>query len=611
MATFLKRLYSKLAPEGSKRRDATYQLVRRLANNFRVSERNYRAWIKQYDRLGKINRQIFLEQVDQMAVKPLISILMPIYNPNLAHLDAAIQSVRDQVYPNWELCLADDASTITGLRDCLLKHLAEDQRIRVVFREENGHISAASNSALALAKGDFVALLDHDDTLHPLALYYVAHSINQHPDCEVIYSDEDKLTPSGKRVEPYFKSDFDLDLLRSQNMVSHLGVYKTARVRDVGGFRLGLEGSQDYDLLLRVIEKIEPNQVWHIPWVLYHWRITQKSVATSVDVKPYALEAGERALREYLLNQGIKGEVETVRNFGYRVHYPLPDPNPSVHLFVRVPKLTKPLLESLKTLLASTDYQPLRFSLCLEGKSHSKKALRKLKRNADPRLDVIQGLDNLNSRSSINQLIEKTDAEVIGFIRGNCLKFSINWLEELVSFAIQEGIGAVGPKLLYKNGDIYSCGLVLGVDGLAQRQFNGLANEEWNAYFGWASLVKGYSVIPGECVLMKRRSFMDVEGFSTSLAEPATQMFDLCLKFKEIGLRNVVVPDVEVTLDSSNSSKDDLGGEVLIQNESDRTTLMRHWGDWIAHDPAFNPNLTLHKGKPIVKPPQMIKRVGR
>lgn len=603
LSTLLKHLYAKLAPEGSKRREVTYQFVRRFANHFRTSEINYRAWIKRSDQIGEEERQIILDQIDQMAVKPVISVLMPVYNPDLAHLEAAIQSVRDQVYSHWELCLADDASTIPGVRECIEKHIREDARVRAFFREENGHISAASNSALAMAKGDFLALLDHDDALHPLAFFYVVQAINQHPDCEVIYSDEDKLTQTGKRVEPYFKSDFDLDLLRSQNMVSHLGVYKTARVREVGGFRLGLEGSQDYDLLLRVIEKIEPHQVWHIPRVLYHWRITSQSVATSVDVKPYALEAGMRALQDHLTNQGLQGTIETVRNFGYRVHYALPTPYPSVHLFVCAQTLTERLVEGLGALMAATAYQPLKITLCIKEKDHSQKAMNSLKRLPDPRFRYDLGLGHLANGVAMNHFVGESDAEIIGFIHESSIGFSDFWLEELVSFAIQDEIGAVGPQLLYKNGRIYSSGLILGVRGIARHPFNGVANEESNAYFGWASLVKGYTALPAECVLMKRRVYEDVGGLSPSLVGPAAKFVDLCLKIKDSGLRNVVIPDVQVRLDHIFGARDDLGGEDLIQNPSDRDYLTRQRGHWIEQDPAFNPYLTLHKGKPIVKPP--------
>jgi hypothetical protein len=386
-------------------------------------------------------------------------------------------------------------------------------------------------------------------------------------------------------------------------MVSHLGVYKTTRVRGVGGFRLGLEGSQDYDLLLRVLAAIKPHQVYHIPRVLYHWRITHQSVATSVDVKPYALEAGKRALKDYLASQGVPGEVETVRNFGYRVHYRLPDSLPSLHVLLCAKKLTEKLVKSLHTLLESTSYQPLKIDLCLEEKVHSQKALQHLNRMTDSRLHLYQEMGHLNSGIILNQLIEKSDAELIGLIDEACLEFSSMWLEELVSFVIQEDIAAVGPKLLYKNGPIYSCGLILGDKLIAKRQFNGMANEDSNAYFGWANLVKGYSALPPECLLIKRYCFDKVGGFISGIGDPAAQMIDLCLRFKELGLRNVVVPDVAVKLDIKCGSKEDVGGQDVVQDKADRDHLTRHWSRWIEHDPAFNPNLTLYKGKPIVKPP--------
>jgi hypothetical protein len=253
--------------------------------------------------------------------------------------------------------------------------------------------------------------------------------------------------------------------------------------------------------------------------------------------------------------------------------------------------------------MESTTYQPLKIDLCLEEKVHSQKALQHLNSMTDSRLHLYQEMGHLNSGIVLNQLIEKSDAELIGLIDEGCLEFSSVWLEELVSFVIQEDIAAVGPKLLYKNGPVYSCGLILGDKGIAWRQFNGMANEESNAYFGWASLVKGYSALPHECVLIKRRAFNQVGGFVSAISDPAGQMIDLSLRFKELGLRNVVVPDVAVKLDIKCGSKEDVGGQDVVQDKADRDHLTRHWARWIEHDPAFNPNLTLYKGKPIVKPP--------
>jgi hypothetical protein len=266
-------------------------------------------------------------------------------------------------------------------------------------------------------------------------------------------------------------------------------------------------------------------------------------------------------------------------------------------------KLTEKLVKSLQALMKSTTYQPLKIDLCLEEKVPSQKALQHLNRMTDSRILLYQEMDHLNSGMVLNQLIEKSDAELIGLIDEDCVDFSSAWLAELVTFVSQEGIAAVGPKLLYKNDLVHSCGLVLGDQGIAQRQFNSMANDESNAYFGWASLVKGCSALPHECVLMKRYVFDLAGGFASSIVEPSARMIDLCLRFRELGLRNVVIPDVVVKLDIKCGSKEDVSGQDVVQDKADQDYLVRHWTRWIEHDPAFNPNLTLHKGKPIVKPP--------
>ncbi|MFO8054968.1 MAG: glycosyltransferase [Bacteroidales bacterium] len=251
--------------------------------------------------------------------------------------------------------------------------------MKAVFRKQNGHISAASNSALSLASGDYLVLLDHDDKLHPLALYFVSKEIKSHPESVVIYSDEDKLTERGKRIEPYFKSDFDYELLLGQNMVSHLGAYKSEIIRKIGGFRIGLEGSQDYDLLLRVIEQIELHQIRHIPKVLYHWRISKQSVANTVDVKPYALEAGIQALQDHLLNQEINAEVKTYERYGYKIKYAIPHPEPHVTCFIKSEQASDRLIQNIDSLVENTNYNKLSLFITID------------KGNSDPQIiDTLQ-----------------------------------------------------------------------------------------------------------------------------------------------------------------------------------------------------------------------------
>ena len=252
-----------------------------------------------------------LAEIEQWPQPPLISVVMPVYNPPQPFWDEAIESLRAQWWPYWELCVADDASTDPAVKTRLESWAAVEPRIRFVSLPTNGHISAASNAALGLAQGSWVALFDQDDLLPPQALWRVAQALAAHPDAGLVYSDEDKVDESGRRFGPYFKPAFDIDLLRGQNMISHLGVYRRGLVQQVGGFRVGYEGSQDHDLALRCVEQLQPSQVVHIPRVLYHWRVHQHSTASGQSAKPYALDAGVRAVQDHLHRCGVAARVQT------------------------------------------------------------------------------------------------------------------------------------------------------------------------------------------------------------------------------------------------------------------------------------------------------------
>lgn len=260
----------------------------------------FQEWIEMYDTMDNISRTKITSKISKLENKPLISVLLPVYNPPPKLLEQAILSVKNQLYKHWELCIADDGSTDLDIKKILDKHSLNDERIKVIYRIQNGHISEASNSALGLACGDFIALLDHDDVLSEDALYWVANEINEFPDVELIYSDEDKIDIKEKRFDPYFKCDWNYDLFLSHNMITHLGVYKTSIVKNIGGFRKGFEGAQDYDLALRFIEQIQSSNIKHIPRILYHWRVLEGSTALSCDEKPYAVIAGKNAINEHI-----------------------------------------------------------------------------------------------------------------------------------------------------------------------------------------------------------------------------------------------------------------------------------------------------------------------
>jgi len=281
--------------------NAALELAQHLAQDTPYAE-----WIAQHDTLGETDRRRLQSALAALPSQPLISLLMPTYNSPERWLREAVDSIRSQIYPRWQLCLVDDASTAPHVRPILEALAREDDRIRLSFRDDNGHISAASNDALGMAEGEFVGLVDHDDLLAPHALALVAIEIACHPEADLIYSDEDKIDLDGRRFGPYFKPDWNPDLMRCQNMISHFGVYRTGLAKQVGGFRRGYEGSQDWDLALRVIDASDASRIRHLPYVLYHWRTVPGSTSTSVDAKSYAIDAGRKAVGDHLVRLGIR-----------------------------------------------------------------------------------------------------------------------------------------------------------------------------------------------------------------------------------------------------------------------------------------------------------------
>jgi glycosyltransferase involved in cell wall biosynthesis len=597
LTKFLKQLFTKVAPFGSRQHKFFHVVLRNYLKSFRRLNIRYHHWIHHHDSLSDVELEQFKAKADKFLNKPLLSIILPVFNPELEAFDQAIQSIIRQVYPHWELCISDDASTQPGVREIIEKHAQADKRIKVVYRQVNGHISAASNSAIALASGDYLVLFDHDDELHPLALFLVAKVINDHPDVEIIFSDEDKLTSSGKRIEPYFKSDFDDALVLSQNMVSHLGVYRAKTVHQIGGFRVGYEGSQDYDLLLRVIERIRPNQIVHIPWVLYHWRISKESVAASVDVKPYAVQAAEKAIAEHLQNQKINATVKPHQKFGYQIDYALPKTHPSVNIFIQLNQIQDRFSSLIDSMLRHTAYDNYQITFLCNKKigTDFQSISDKIAPHVDHEIFIPE-----NDTTSLNQCINSSKSDYICLVDEICLRFSENWLQKLLSIAAQPGTGSVSPQVLYKNGYIFSNGIVFGASGLVNHLFNGISEAAPDYYFGWVQLNKQFSALPHHCLVFRKSDFTDVGGFELSLSNQVTKTIDFCLKLQKRGLGNLLVPEVKHWLRTAKGDYNDKANQDLIIAEKDIEYFQKKWHSILQSDPHFNPNLTLFHGKPMV-----------
>jgi GT2 family glycosyltransferase len=597
----LKKIYFSIFPKGSKFYNFTYGFLRIFLRKIHLFNIYYYEWIRHNDTIDEKKFSEINEAIELFEHKPRFSIVMPVYNPPIKLLESAILSVINQVYSYWELCIADDASTNPDVISLLESYTQQDKRIKVVFREENGHISAASNSALALANYEFIVLLDHDDVLHPLALYFTSQTILANPDCQIIYSDEDKITKRGRRLDAYFKPDFDYHLLLSHNMISHLGVYRTATVRKVGGFRLGLEGSQDYDLLLRVYEEIKPDQIHHIPFPLYHWRISKKSAAEDVNIKPYAIEAGKKALKDHLNRQSIQAQVTFLPELAsYQIDYDLPKTKPGVTILIRDQEFTESLKNCVDSLLENTDYPNYSIVLSLPQSAKNSAVLPSRQWEQKVKIEFIQEEIFNTYAGTLNEAVSRFSDDYVLFLERTTVVKSRGWLSNLVAQANQEKIGAVGPKILYKNNLIYSGGIILLSNGDIQHMFNSKENTD-DGYFGWAKITRGYSALSEKCLLVKRENFNTVGGITTSLKTPTYSIVDFCLKLKSIGLRNVYRPSVELYLQENfhHNMPDEFS---KLETEGDRLYLLNNWEEWVKKDPGFNPNLKIFDdGKLLVE----------
>ncbi len=381
---------------------------------------DYRTWITLFDTLSYLDRLVIAERIGKMSRPPTISVVVPAYNTPEHILRRCIESVQRQLYPYWKLCIVDDASSQPHVARLCEAYARCDQRIHFRRRETNGHIAAATNSALEFASGEFVAFLDHDDLLAPHALYVVAEELRRDPEVDLIFTDEDKVDETGVRYDPWFKPDWNYDLMLSQNAVVHLAVFRRSIINDIGGLRSGFDGSQDYDLVLRFSERIPSKRIRHIPFILYHWRAVPGSVALAEGEKAYAYDAAERALREHLARQGVTAEVEKQSHPGYyRVRWPLPAQQPRVSIIIPTRDkvdLLRTAIGSVRALTSYDDYEIVVVDNCSVEK-RTQQYLQEI--GDDPRVRVLK-YDRPYSYAALNNwAAAQTDSPLIAFLNND------------------------------------------------------------------------------------------------------------------------------------------------------------------------------------------------
>ncbi len=561
-------------------------------HEFDISD--YQKWVELYDTIDDAQRVALKKICKKLSKSPKISVVMPTYNPKPEWLIEAIDSVRRQIYENWELCIADDKSSDPIVKNILLRYGEKDSRIKVVFREENGHISAASNSAIEVATGEWIALLDHDDVIPEHALLSVAKTIVENPKSALIYSDEDKIDSSGKRKGPYFKSDWNLDMFYCQNMFSHLGVYKRSLVKEVGGFRKGFEGSQDYDLALRCIERVKSSQIIHIPRVLYHWRVHEESTAYNVDAKPYAMIAGERALNEHFARLKISASAKLEESgAGYRTHFALPDNLPLVSIIITTRNAHDLVQKCIESIWQNTEYKNYEIILVDNG-SDDLASLRKWNALSNKGVKVIRDDGDFNFSRLNNRAVQAANGDIVALINNDIEVISTEWLNIMVSHASRPGIGAVGARLLYPDLTVQHAGIVLGIDGVAAHPHKKFTNSEYG-YFGRLGFTNSFSAITGACLVVKKELYQLIGGLNEENLAIAYNDVDFCLKLGTKGYRNIYASDAVLFHHESKTRGLDNSQSKLERLKKESLYMLEHWGDLIKDDPYYNPNLTLNK----------------
>lgn len=570
----------------------TMERVRYLSDPLRFAQ-DYSDWLTLFHTLRPEERRAMQSWARCLSDPPRIAVLMPVYNPRPEWLHQAIDSVRQQLYPHWQLCIADDCSSAPQIRPLLEAAMAADPRIKVVFREQNGHISASSNSALELVDAPWVALLDHDDLLPDDALAWVAQAILLHPQARLFYSDEDKLGPAGQRCGPYFKSDWNPELMEGQNMFSHLGVYAAELMRSVGGFRLGYEGSQDYDLVLRCIDHLQSEQVVHIPRVLYHWRVHPDSTAAGSKAKPYAQVAAEKVVKDYFERGELPLKQLISLPQGFRAQLQMPQPPPPVSVIIPTRNGLAVLKPCLDSLLSKTVYSALEV-LVVDNGSDDPATLHFLGdlQSRDQRVRVVRDPSPFNYAALNNMAVSLATGDLICLLNNDIEVIQPDWLEEMVTQLQRPYVAAVGAKLLFANRKIQHAGVFLGLGGIAAHGHRGFDGRE-GGYFGRANLTQEVSAVTAACLLVRRSAWEQVGGLDAEHLAVAFNDVDFCLRLREANYRVIYTPFAVLIHHESVTRGDDLLPEHVERFRREEAWMHHRWGEKLQSDQFYNPNLTL------------------
>ena len=531
---------------------------------------------------------------------PLISVAVPAYRTPPGFLEQMILSVKEQTYPHWELCIVNASRGEDGMEQVLGRYAGGDERIRVKNLEENLGIAGNTNEALVMARGEFVGLLDHDDLLAPQALFRIAEALTADPQADAVYTDEDKVTTDlSEHFQPHFKPDFNLDLLRSNNYITHFFVVRTRLAREAGGFRREFDGAQDYDFIFRCTE--EAKKVLHVPEVLYHWRTHKASTADNPASKMYAFEAGKRAIEAHLARCGQEGTVSLRKDLGfYRVEYPVQG-EPLVSILIPNRDQKETLEKCLNSIWEKSTYKNYEI-LIVENNSSSPEIFdyyREIEKR--PGVRILTWKEGFNY-SAINNFGEKSAAgDYLLFLNNDVEVINPGWIEELLGNCQRKEVGIVGAKLYYPDDTIQHAGTVIGIGGIAGHAFLNMPRSR-TGYLHKASLQMDLSAVTAACMMMKRQVFKQLGGFEERLSVAFNDV-DLCLRTEQAGYLVVYNPEVELYHYESKSRGAEDSEEKVRRFQEEIEFMRCRWMDLLKKgDPYYNRNLTLSKWNYSLRP---------
>jgi len=567
----------------------------RITGYLGQNQEDYGLWVAQHS-LSEQNIIDATANIEAMAYKPTFSILVPIYNTDPEYLIPMIRSVQKQIYPHWQLCLVDDCSPKTYLRTILAHEAAQDERISIQLNDVNQGIALTTNDALAMAKGDYIALLDHDDELSIDALYENANVINQTPEVGLIYSDEDKMDMQGNREEPYFKPDYSPDLLHTNNYICHFTVMKKTIVDDIGGFREGLDGSQDHDIILRAAAQAE--QVVHIPKILYHWRKIPGSTAVVYDSKSYAWEAGRKAVQDLLNDQedGARVELGSLKG-SYRVFREIKG-NPLVSIVIPFKDKPELLDACLDSILNRTSYTNIEI-IGVSNNSEQERTFERMEhyKKRDERIRFVEKNIPFNFSAICNYGAEQANGDYLVLLNNDIEITNPDWIERLLEHAQRPHIGAVGGKLLYPDGRIQHSGVVVGMVGAAGHPHKFFPDQHIG-YHGRLHMVYNVTAVTGAMMMIHADKFKEVGGLDEENLAVAYNDIDLCLKLMDNGYSNLFTPYARATHHESISRGYEDTDEKMQRLLKEQNYFLTKWDDFLAAgDPYYNPNLSLKNEK--------------